>query len=189
MLFLIELFEAGNLAADTITLAPGCRYTLDTPEVGAACRMPPACRRCSPSRSMARGSIIQRAATLLPPFGFWSDFQRPLHLKELTIRNGEAEFGGGIFSEGELELIRCTVDGNPGHNGQSGGSSQGFGGGIWSSGRLTLTQSTVSNNEAQSLAAGGGGLYLEGRVAENSTFSGNGVSRASGGTGVALLEG
>ena len=184
---LIKAIEMANgtRAADTITLAPGCRYTLDTPEVGAHANATGLTPVSTTITINGQGSTIQRASRAADAFRiFHVTSDGSLHLKELTIRNGEAEFGGGIYSEGVLELIRCTVDGNLGHNGQSGGSSQGFGGGIWSSGHLTLTQSTVSNNEAHSVVAGGGGLYLEGTgVAENCTFSGNSVSQALGGNG------
>ncbi len=62
--------------------------------------------------------------------------------------------GGGIFNEGEVVMLTCTVSSN-----SAGGSAFDFGGGIYHNGpALTLRSSTVAGNQADY----GGGLYLNG---------------------------
>jgi hypothetical protein len=92
----------------------------------------------------------------------------------LTISNGTAVLGGGIYNAGTLTLTNSTVSGN---EGSSGGGS---GGGIYnaSGGTLTLTNSTVSWNGPTSV---GGGIYNAGTLTlTNSTVSLNGASGAAG---------
>ena len=74
----------------------------------------------------------------------------------VTIRNGLANFGGGITSLGTLTLIRCTIEGN---------RALEDGGGIGNAGNLNLIQSTVRANTAMY----GGGIANEGiaRVSES----------------------
>jgi hypothetical protein len=87
-------------------------------------------------------------------------------IKGLTIKNGKADTGGGIYNEdgSVLELDKVTVS----------GSSALSGGGIASLFDLTITNSTISGNSA---TLGGGGIYNDGSLdIENSTVSGNSVS-------------
>ena len=91
----------------------------------------------------------------------------------LTIRNGQGNFGGGIFNgdTATLTIINSTLSGNTG----------GFGGGIFNSGTLTIVSSTVSGNTASE----GAGIYNAGATTStitNSTFSGN----TAGGGGASL---
>ncbi|BAP55042.1 hypothetical protein THII_0745 [Thioploca ingrica] len=81
-------------------------------------------------------------------------------LKNLTIQNGNAENGGGIFSDGLLTINNCTITGNAATNN---------GGGIYiNSGTVTINNSTIS---AQN---GGGGIFNKSNVViNNSTLSGN----------------
>jgi len=88
----------------------------------------------------------------------------------LTIQNGSADTGGGIFNVGTLMLSNSTVSSN---------SVSGNGGGIYNNGTLTMTNSTLSGNSA----GVGGGIYTYGATVtlSNSTLSGNSASYYGGG--------
>ena len=103
----------GNRAPDTITLAPGCLYTLKAPEVGTGANATGLTPVSTTITINGQGSTIRRGRSTLAAFRiFQVTSSGTLHLKDLTIRDGQAEFGGGIYSQGNLELTRCTVDGN-----------------------------------------------------------------------------
>ena len=92
----------------------------------------------------------------------------------VTISNGTADNGGGIFSAGVLTLNSATVTSN---------SASGSGGGVYNvaGGFLTLNNSTVRGNTARS-SGGGGGVYTWGTLTlTNSTVSGNTATRDGGG--------
>lgn len=85
-------------------------------------------------------------------------------LSGVTVRNGNAVFGGGINNEGTLTINSSTVTGNHAVNG----------GGIGNSGRLTINKSTVSGNTIRANHASGGGIDNIGSLAiNNSTISAN----------------
>jgi predicted outer membrane repeat protein len=87
-----------------------------------------------------------------------------LTLRNVSIVDGEADPGGGIFNLGRLMLDHSLVANNE-------ADSLGGGGGIASSGELTLVNTTVSGNVASSL---GGGIRAAGSVTiRNSTIAGN----------------
>jgi hypothetical protein len=86
-------------------------------------------------------------------------------LSKLTIRNGLAKDGGGIYNSGTLRVNICILSGNV---------ATSFGGGIYNTGALTVIASTLSGNHAFS----GGGIVngSGGTVAiNNSTLSDNGA--------------
>ena len=92
-------------------------------------------------------------------------------ISDVTIRNGQGNFGGGIFNGASAAL---TIT-----NSILGGNVGGFGGGIFNSGTLTIVSSTVSDN----MASEGAGIYNSGAntlTITNSTFSGNVVSETGG---------
>jgi len=101
-------------------------------------------------------------------------------LSNVTIRNGHAQFGAGVFNSGALTIDNSTVTNNH-------GTSDRFstGGGISNGGSLTITNSTVSgNNVGAGLDAGGGGIANSGTTTiTNSTVSGNGASSLGGASG------
>jgi hypothetical protein len=123
----------------------------------------------------------------------------------LTIADGQALSGGGIYNRGSLNLNDCALVNNTaqGDNGTLQGG--GFGGGIYSSGTLLLANSTLSGNQAiggngqsppyASYSGGGGGggaglgggVYVAGGTATliNSTLSGNLAEGGQGGQGAA----
>jgi hypothetical protein len=95
-------------------------------------------------------------------------------LSKLTIQDGYANAGGGIYNLGTLVLTNTAVIQN----------LAGFvskapeGGGIYNGGTLTIKNSTVSGNRAvdyaQKGSGHGGGIYNTGTLTiTNSTFSGN----------------
>jgi hypothetical protein len=95
-------------------------------------------------------------------------------LSKLTIRNGSASYGGGIYNAGTLGISDCTVSGN---------TASGFdasGGGIYNVGRLAVGYSTVTGNN---VSASQDSQYTEGGAISNygdvtlsdSTLSGNSV--------------
>jgi hypothetical protein len=94
----------------------------------------------------------------------------PVTISDLTIRNGQNNFGGGILngSGGTVTIINTTVSGN----------AAPFGGGIYNSGTLSIVNSTVSGNMAGSEGAG---VYNASTLTiTNSTFSSN-AARGEGG--------
>jgi predicted outer membrane repeat protein len=71
----------------------------------------------------------------------------------VTLANGRADVGGGIYNQGTLLLDHVNVTSNESTGGQ--------GGGIYSVGALVITESTVNSNTAFSHAsASGGGIYI-----------------------------
>ena len=71
-------------------------------------------------------------------------------ISDLTIRNGQGNFGGGILNSngGTLTITNSTLSGN----------AAGFGGGTFNTGTLTIVNSTVSGN----MASEGAGIYNAG---------------------------
>jgi len=87
----------------------------------------------------------------------------------LTISNGNASYGGGVYNSGNLTLTNDTLSGN---------SAQLYGGGVYNSGTATLTNDTLSGNSAQQ---GGGVVNFGTATLTNDTLSGNSASEAGGG--------
>jgi predicted outer membrane repeat protein len=92
-------------------------------------------------------------------------------LNHLTITDGNALEGGGIFNDGMLTVQNSTFSGNS--------APSVAGGGIYNYGTLTVQNSTFSDN---STIAEGGGIFNDGTLTvQNSTFSGNSASFDGGG--------
>jgi len=78
-----------------------------------------------------------------------------LYIEESTIRNNVALRGGGIFNKGTLSITKSTIESNEAV----------YGGGILNSGFLTISESTLTSNSAVwdivgSVNGGyGGGIY------------------------------
>ncbi len=89
----------------------------------------------------------------------------------LTIADGEANFGGGIFNEEQLLISSSTIRDN---------TAQFSGGGIFSGGRLNIENSTISGNTAEIVSGGGidGANFLS---IANVTISGNQAGNNGGG--------
>ena len=79
-------------------------------------------------------------------------------LNDCLINDNEAQQGGGIYSEGQLHMYRCTVSNNSALSG---------GGGIYGAGPIVipgsattyLTNCTISGNTITGERATGGGIY------------------------------
>ena len=113
----------------------------------------------------------------------------------LTISNGNAPNGGGVYNAGSLTLTDDTLSGNSAqygggvYNGHgtatltndtlSGNSAQSDGGGVYNGhGTATLTNDTLPGN----LARYGGGVYNSGTATlTNDTLSGNSAQSDGGG--------
>src|SRR5229473_2134430 len=120
-------------------------------------------------------------------------------IQDVTIRNGSAFLGGGIYNNGTVTISNGTLSGNAADF--DGGIFNDFGatatisnstlssnsaavdaGGIVNGGTLTISNSTLSGNSA---GVYGGGIYNNGFGAtvtiSNSTLSGNSASVYGGG--------
>jgi len=67
-------------------------------------------------------------------------------LKRMTIRNGQAVDGGGVYNSGNLTITSTTISGNSAFGIPTSGLPGG--GGIYNVGTLTIYNSTVSGNVA-----------------------------------------
>jgi CSLREA domain-containing protein len=90
-----------------------------------------------------------------------------------SVSGGSTAFGGGIFNSGTLTITKSTLS----NNSVSGGNDA-YGGGIYNSGTLTITGSTISNNTASSapVCAAGGIMNYGTLIIKGSTISNNTVS-------------
>ena len=98
----------------------------------------------------------------------------PVVLHNLTVSNGRADRGGGIYNDTPLTLLHSTISGN---------TADDIGGGIYSSwdGPVYLIESTLADNHAANNA---GGLYApfgSSTVIQSSTISGNTAGGHGGG--------
>jgi len=96
-------------------------------------------------------------------------------VSNLTIQNGSANIGAGIFNAGTMSINSTTISANAVHLGSSP-----RGGGVENGGTLTISNSTLTGNTAVGLESGaGGGIDNGGTLTiSNSTLTGN---TASGG--------
>lgn len=125
-------------------------------------------------------------------------------MSNLTVQNGLAGFGGGIFNFGRLTLNDVTVTDNQTSAGIAAGAgiyTQGIltgtnlliknnttpevGGGLWNHGQLTLIDSHISDNQAK---AGGGIQMTGGTLALHQVAIVNNTSTSSGG-GLSISHG
>ncbi len=90
--------------------------------------------------------------------------------------------GGGVFNDGTMTLLGCTVAGNT--------AQSGAGGGIFSYGTLTLTGCTLSGNTSSGPGGGiyNGSLSAAALTLTDCTVTGNTAGR-SGGGGISNLSG
>jgi len=103
----------------------------------------------------------------------------PVTISDLTIRNGQGGFGGGILNgdSAALTITNSTLSGN----------TAGFGGGTFNAGTLTIVNSTVSGNTASE----GAGIYNSGGqtlTITNSTVSGNSAGSGGGIFNIGTVE-
>jgi hypothetical protein len=98
-------------------------------------------------------------------------------LSNVTIRNGVAVYGGGIYNAGRLTINSSTISGN-----YALGCLHGWGGGILNYGTATINNSTISGNSASYLGQGGGIWSYSGSQAalQNSIVANNVAGNRSG---------
>ena len=98
----------------------------------------------------------------------------------LSIVNGNALSGGGIYNDGTLTISDCSIEDN-----QSTATFDG-GGGIDNAGVLTIEQSLITGNSASESGDGGGILNNgvltidQSQITGNTAFSGGGLDSESG---------
>jgi len=179
----------GSAGADTLNLATGCTYTLDTvnnPTDGPN-GLPSIASQININ---GNGATIERSGEGGTPefriFHVASDGN--LTLTDITIANGDADgyHGGGIYSEGVLNISHSTLSGNTAFYGggimnsggtvdisnstlSGNGNTDSYGGGVCNGGTLNVNNSTFSGNTASS----GGGIYGGTVYVKNSILAGN----------------
>jgi predicted outer membrane repeat protein len=188
---LIQAIEDANTTAgaDVITLAAGCTYTLTSVNnnhatVGFRNGLPVITGEltihgngATITRSTEEGTLAFRILEIASG--------ATVSISGLTVSNGRAARGGGIYNSGTLDLTTTHVSGNmrdPDH------PTTTLGAGIFNVGRLTLTNSTVSSNTFDGT---GGGIYSAGselsalelrhsRVSNNTAGTGGGIFMVGG---------
>jgi hypothetical protein len=97
-------------------------------------------------------------------------------LSGVTVKNGVAVRGGGIYARGTLELFNALVTGNraAGFTAESGQAPEGAGGGIFAS-FLEMRDCIVSHNTASGVVS----LFSNGRAGSDGTGGGMYVSSPS----------
>jgi CSLREA domain-containing protein len=111
--------------------------------------------------------------------GIWGSSNSSMTISQSTIHNNEAGSralnlagqGGGIYTEGTLNVQSSTIDTN----------WSGVGGGIFTKGLSTLAQTTISSNTGLS---GGGGIYTENDLTMVNMTITNNRSYGTNGTGI-----
>ncbi|MEI7848932.1 MAG: choice-of-anchor Q domain-containing protein [Chloroflexota bacterium] len=97
-------------------------------------------------------------------------------IQDVTIKQGHANSGSGIYNNGTLTVKYSTFTTN---------YSATNGGGIYNNGTLTVQYSTLSENSASITSTGaGGGIFNNASgiaTVQNSTFSGNTLDAGNGG--------
>ena len=197
------LIEAINMAngnnwANRLELATDCTYTLTAVDnnTDGGNGLPSITSNITIE---GNGATIERSEVVGTP-----DFRifhvaggGDLSLNELTVRNGWAPDGGGIFSLGQLHLTNSIVNQNNAYFVASTPNSliRGRGGGIYiGEGNVTLVNSSINDNsalfEGESEWHGfGAGIYNNGIVSiVDSTLDNNRVETGKGG-GIYNVEG
>jgi hypothetical protein len=106
---------------------------------------------------------------------------KTVSISALTMSNGNASIGGGIYNQGTLTLTGCTISGNSvtGINSIGGGIANGT---TTGTAALTIANSTISGNAASGGTNSGGGIVNSTGsgtatvTITNSTMSGNSVN-------------
>lgn len=143
-------------APTTITLLPGCVYTLTQP-AGASADGPTGLPVITGDVTInGNTSTIRRAPDALPFRILETAPNAKLVLNDVRVVGGRTHDGtswsGGIYNAGTLELHRVVVSDNrtgDGHNNtteHANGGDGGQGGGIYSSGTLTVNRSEIVRN-------------------------------------------
>lgn len=94
-------------------------------------------------------------------------------LSRMTVRNGQATDGGGVYNSGNLTITSTTISGNGASCAIPLNQHSAAGGGIANGGTLTIYNSTVSGNRASCLrgARGGGAAVSGGGISNGGTLT------------------
>ncbi len=174
--------QADNAGHGVISLAAGCTYTLTDPDTpGGDDGLPPITGkiRIRPDRPHSH-AVITRSASATSGFRiFHVTGSGALRLNSITLSNGSAARGGGIYNEGGAVSVNAGAI--------SGDHATFDGGGIFSQGgTLAVNASSISNDQALSA---GGGIYSDGGAVtvnassishDRASSSGGGIARAGG---------
>jgi len=119
--------------------------------------------------TIVNGQNVDRPAIRINPG--WIVTLQGIRITGVSADQDSDQPGGGVWSEGTLTMIDCTITGN---------TAFGAGGGIRNDGSLTMVGCTVSHNENSDQSNGAGGILNNGtlnledcRIEQNST-AGNG---------------
>jgi hypothetical protein len=109
-----------------------------------------------------------------------------LTLTNVTVANGRAAFGAGVFNEGNLTLVDCIFTDNtalgadaPGNTGDSGEGA--VGGAVYNTGSLTMSGTAFNGNSAVAGAGGSGAKGANGHASASPGGIGGNGGQASGG--------
>jgi hypothetical protein len=101
-------------------------------------------------------------------------------LNDCTIKDNQADFGGGIYNIGQLHMNRCTMSDN---------SATEFGGGIRNEGQMWLDNCTISGNHITHEEGGGGGIWNgDDMTLVNCTIAYNSAGSATNAVGGGFLH-
>jgi CSLREA domain-containing protein len=172
----------GNGQSDTITLQPGCTYTLSIPltdpsrQDGLLQVLPDGGNALTIA---GNGATIARAARTGPRRLFDVASGARLTLLDLTLTGGVARSGGALRNSGETVLRRVTLAQNGREQGGPGPSDNGEPGGaaVSNIGTLTVERSTIQNNAT----AGSGAIHSRGTLVIGETTIADNQADGEGG--------
>ena len=180
--------QADNAGSGVISLAAGCTYTLTDPDTpGGQDGLPPITGkvRIRPARPHS-SAIITRSATASRFRIFHVTGSGALSLNAITVSNGWADRGGGIYDDGGTLAVNAGTISND--------QALNAGGGIYSDGgAVTVNASSISHDRASSSGGGiaqtGGTLVVNAAtISDDQAHSGGGISNgAPGANGTAIL--
>jgi CSLREA domain-containing protein len=181
---LVQAIEQANSngQADTITLQPGCSYTLSIPLTDPSRQ--DGLLHVQPDGGNAltiagNGATIARAANTGPRRLFDVAPGARLTLLDLTLTGGVARSGGAVLNAGETVLRRVTLIRNGREQGGLGPSDGGEPGGaaLANTGTLTIERSTIQNNAT----AGAGAIHSRGTLVISETTIADNQAEGEGG--------
>jgi hypothetical protein len=109
----------------------------------------------------------------------WIGSGHTVYLNSLTIQNGSADTGGGLYNLGAATLNDVSVSNN---------EAVFYGGGIYHGSttyKISLIDTQVLNNQVTDAASGGGGIYSQGSlIMENVLVDSNIAAYSGGGIGL-----
>jgi hypothetical protein len=183
---MIEL--APTLAGGTITLTQGALYLFKSVKIGGRSAANLAISGNNADRifyvynnaTVSLDGLTLTNGNAVNGYGgaVYQEAGTTLNISNSTIRNSTAYYyGGGIFSDGALNISNSTISGNT----TSTSYTSGYGGGICKfNGGGTITNTTISGNATTYV---GGGVFGSNLTFSNSTITNNTVDSDNDGSG------